>query len=215
MSPKGYKYEASGEAAETPEVPTKQEMKETPSPETPQTFVVKTELDAYINERLQTQPRTLEEIEVREIRPPQDGTHALTLPKEIKDALTARGLTAFWINKKKKAIDRALNDRGWTLFNRVYFPGLSKHLFTANGTVEAGDSILGFMPARNAEILRRLPGKLSQERIKSLPMERFKDSAGEEKIGYYKPTYEGEREGEMVKTGRGLFAQPDLPNETE
>ena len=181
----------------------------------PQTFVIKTEIDAQINERLQTQPKTLDEIQVRELNLPDgQGIHALTLPKQIKDILEKRGLAGFWINKKKKAIDHALDDRGWTLFNRVYFPEVSKHNFTANGTVERGDCILGFMPIKNAEKLRRRPGEISQERIKELPIDRYKSSQGGEKVGFYKPAYTAEPEGEMAKKEAGLFAQPDLPTET-
>lgn len=182
----------------------------------PQTFVIKTELDAYISERLQTQPKTLAEIAVRDVISPLDGTHALTLPKEIKKSLESRGFTAFWINKKKKAIDHALNDRGWTIYNRVYFPEIPKHNFTANGTVETGDCILGFMPAKNAERLRKIPGEVSSERMKNLPMDRYKESRADERIGYYKPAYTAEPEGQiMQKDGAGLFAQPDLQTQNQ
>lgn len=176
----------------------------------PQTFVIKTETDAYINERLQTQPKTIDEVKLKgtsEVEP----RNLLSLPKKVEQALKQRGLVPRWINKDKRMIDRALDIRGWTLFNRVYFPEIPKHFFTANGTVENGDSILGFMPADRAEILRSLPGKLSSERVKDLPMERFKESRGEEKIGYYKPAYTAEPEGEVVRKGVGLFSQPDLP----
>lgn len=189
-----------------------------PTPEKlePQTFVIKTELDAYISERLQTQPKTLAEISVRDVISPLDGTHALTLSKEVKKSLESRGFTAFWINKKKKAIDHALNDRGWTIYNRVYFPDIPKYNFTANGTIETGDCILGFMPTKNAKRLREIPGEISSERMKNLPMDRYKESRPDEKIGYYKPAYTAEAEGQTLqKDGAGLFAQPDLQTQNQ
>lgn len=183
--------------------------KEQVSPAAPQTFVVKTELDAYINERLKTQPASLADIRVDDvIEDPGSGMHALKLPKEVEDALKKRNMVPRWINKDKRMIDRALNIRKWILFNRVYFPELKKHLFTANGTIENGDSILAFMPSERAAILRSIPGKISQERIKDLPIEKYKKDQGE-KIGYYKPALTAEKDGELVTTG----FQPDKPNE--
>lgn len=179
--------------------------------ETPQTFVVKTELDAYIHDRVQTQPQTLEQIKVREVVSPLENKHALTLPKDIKEALDSKGMVGYWINKKKRAIDRALNDRGWVLFTRVYFPNISRHYFTANGTVEIGDCILGFMPKKNAERLRQIPGELSQERVKNLPIDKHKDANQGEKINYYKPALTPEKDGEMVTVG----LQPDMKQTEE
>jgi hypothetical protein len=181
----------------------------------PQTFVIKTEVDAYINERLISQPKKFEDIKVRDNFDDSVANHILKLPKEIKKALDEKNMTPYWINKKKKAIDHALDTRGWTIFNRVLFPNIPKHNFTANGTVEIGDCILGFMPAKNAEILRRRPGLKSQEMIKNLPIEAYKNSKGDEKIGYYKPAYTAEPDGEIARREAGLFAQPDVANVNE
>lgn len=182
---------------------------ENAAPQT-QTFVVKTELDAYVNERLVGQPKTLEEVEVKDLSDDSVTMSMLKLPKAIQKALDDKGMVPRWINKDKRMIDRALDVRGWTLFNRVFFPTLPKHFFTANGTVEMGDCILGFMPAKKAEILRSHPGKISQERVNNLPVERYKEAKGNEKIGYYKPAYTAESDGEVATNGAGLFAQPDV-----
>ena len=193
----------------------KQEVKESPSPSEksgPQTFVVKTELDAYINELLINQPKSIDEIKVKTIDDDVAAAHILVLPKEIEKELKNKNMVPRWINKKKRAIDHAINQRGWTIFNRSIFPKISKHNFTANGTVEVGDCILGFMPASNAELLRKRPGQISSERIKNLPIEAYKNSKGEEKIGYYKPAYTAEPDGEMARREAGLFAQPDTEN---
>ena len=180
-----------------------------------QTYVIKTETDAYIHDRLRNQPRTLEDIKIREYSDDMAAS-ILKLPTPIDEALKKKNLVPRWINKDKRMIDRALDIRGWTLFNRVYFPEIPKHYFTANGTVENGDSILGFMPRESADVLRSRPGQISQERIKNLPIDKYKDSKGGEKIGYYKPAYTAEeQEGEMIRPGKGLFAQPDLPTQTE
>lgn len=192
---------------ESETIPAPEPMNKTDVQVAPQTFVIKTETDAYINERLQTQPKTIADIKVKE---PTDTLNLLALPKQITDCLTKRNLTPRWINKDKRMIDRALDIRGWTLFNRVFFPELPKHLFTANGTVENGDSILGFMPAENAERLRRRPGEISQERIRNLPMEKYKNEQGE-KIGYYKPALTAEKDGEFITNG----IQPDKPIEEQ
>lgn len=186
-----------------------QEVKE------PQTFVVKTELDAYINDRLKGQPQTLSEIEVKDVQDDSVASHLLKLPPQIQKAFDERNLTPRWISKKKRAIDHALDVRGWVIFNRTFFPKLPKHFFSANGTFEIGDLILGCMPAQKAELLRKRPGQISQERIKNLPIEAYKNSKGEEKIGYYKPAYTAEPDGEMAKREAGLFAQPDVQNLNE
>lgn len=183
--------------------------------EKPQTFVIKTELDAYVNERLIGQPQNLEQVEAKDVSDDSLTMHMLKLPPAIQKALDDRGMVPHWINKDKRMIDRALDVRGWTLFNRVFFPKLPRHYFTANGTVEMGDCILGFMPAKKAEILRKRPGEISQERIKNLPIEAYKNSKGEEKIGYYKPAYTAEPDGEMARREAGLFAQPDVANVNE
>ena len=176
----------------------------------PQTFVIKTELDAYVNERLTGQPKTLEEVEIKDVSDDSVTMSMLKLPRPIQKALDDKGMVPRWINKDKRMIDRALDVRGWTLFNRVFFPTLPKHFFTANGTVEMGDCILGFMPAKKAELLRKRPGQISQERVSNLPIERFKESKGNEKIGYYKPAYTAEPDGEIATKEAGLFAQPDV-----
>ncbi len=181
----------------------------------PQTFVIKTELDAYVNERLIGQPQNLAEVEVKDVSNDSLTMHMLKLPKKIQEALDSKDLVPHWINKDKRMIDRALDVRGWTLFNRVFFPNLPKHFFTANGTVEMGDCILGFMPAKKAEILRKRPGEISAERLKNLPIEAYKTSKGEEKIGYYKPAYTAEPDGVVERQGVGLYAQPDVSNVNE
>lgn len=202
-------------STQTPEAPIQDSTEPVQNNERPQTFVVKTEIDAYINERLINQPKKFDEIKIKDLKDDSDTTHLLTLPKDIKDALDKKGMVPYWINKKKKALDHAIDQRGWVIFNRVLFPNISKHNFTANGTVEVGDCILGFMPAKNAEILRKRPGLKSQEMIKNLPIEAYKNSKGNEKIGYYKPAYTAEPDGEMARREAGLFAQPDAANVNE
>lgn len=171
----------------------------------PQTFVIKTEMDAYINEVMQTQPKSLDDIKI--VESTDAPTNRIALAKDIQEALSKKGLTPRWINKDKKMIDRAIHIRGWLIVNKIYFPDIKKYHFTANGTIENGDSILGFMPSERADKLRRRPGEISQERIKNLPIDKYKGDQGE-KIGYYKPALTSEKDGEMVTVG----VQPDKSN---
>lgn len=213
MKPFGEKKEDKFDKIE-PKVEVREEEKATEQPAV-QTFVVKTELDAYVNERLINQPKSFDEIKVKDLKDDSLTSHLLTLPKDIKKALDDRDMVPFWINKKKRAIDHAIDQRGWTIFTRTLFPKISKHNFTANGTVEIGDCILGFMPAKNAELLRRRPGQISQERVKNLPIEAYKNSKGDEKIGYYKPALSAEPDGQIEREGAGLYSQPDVANINE
>ena len=150
----------------------------------------------------------MEDIQVREFNFDKSQSRS-ALPDDVKKAFEKRELAARWINKDKKMIDRAIHIRGWVIVNKMYFPELDKHYFTANGTIENGDSILGFMPVAQADRLRRRPGEISQERIKNLPVEKFKNEQGE-KIGYYKPALTSEKDGEMTTVG----IQPDKPLNT-
>lgn len=221
MDKRDGKQESKPEAKPEIKLEAKPEPKIESKPETvtevtpPQTFVIKTELDAYVNERLISQPHTIEEVHAKDVVNDSLASHMLKLPTPIQAALDEKGMVPRWINKDKRMIDRALDIRGWTLFNKVFFPRIPKHYFTANGTVEMGDCILGFMPASKAEILRKRPGQISQERIKNLPIEAYKQSRGEERIGYYKPAYTAEPDGEVARREAGLFAQPDVANLNE
>lgn len=160
--------------------------------------VILSNVDAHIYERLKEQPKTLAEIEVRVPKYDRVG-HILQLPKELE---THRKKYSFkWIYKKQKAIDHNLDNLGFSLVNRIYFPELPKHLFSAQGCIERGDAILGFTTVKRAEFLRSEPGRISMERVKSLPMEKWKD--GGEK--YYKPDLTQEKDGEQVVAG----IQPD------
>ncbi len=193
MSPKGYKYEPSGDVAETESKP---EVREDVKP-----TVLLSNADAHIYDRLREQPKSLEDIKVVD-RSPQDGGHALKLPAEVDKLFKSKGLTPRWIMKNPRSIDLALDVRKWSFANKVLFPELPKHLFTANGTIENGDLILMFMPEPQAKVLRELPGKISSEKMKSLPIEKWKDDERGEK--YFKPTLSKEPDGEESSDARGI-----------
>ena len=72
-----------------------------------------------------------------------------------------------WLNKDKRALDQSLNIKGWYLANRSFFSDAPKILFSVNGGVELGDSILGFMAVKKALDLRTKPSRESIERVKS------------------------------------------------
>ena len=81
---------------------------------------------------------------------------------------TKRGKYVFrWLNKNKRALDFSINVRGWYLVNRSFFKDSPKILFSINGGVENGDSILGFMPVQKALAIRNKPSQESQDRVLS------------------------------------------------
>ena len=181
-------------------------MSETETKRAP--LVIMSEMDAYVHERLKSQPQTLEDIKIKDRIP--EGQHALSLPVEIKkygDKFSFR-----WLSKNKRSIDRALDVIGWTLVNRTLFTDIPDHLFTANGVIERGDAILAFMPAKQAERIRNLPGEKSRERVKNLLVQDLKKwtDKGEQ---YYKPdlgSAEADDDKSYAKGNRGMFVQPDV-----
>jgi len=164
----------------------KKEVVHEPVQQSAQPLVLTSNIDAYVHEKLKEQPLTLEDIEVKETRVP-DGKHALSLPEELENKYSHR-FSFRWINKDKRMIDRATTVRGWHIANRLYFPDLSRSLFTAIGTIERGDSILGFMPLKQAVALRNKPGLESLERVRNLPIDKWKEGGD----AYYKPKLTGE-----------------------
>lgn len=176
---------------ETPKVIIQEEIKPT---------IILSEIDGYIHERLKEQPTSLKDVDVR-MPDLQKTNDLLKLPKELEVHKVKYGFK--WIYKKKMSIDRHLDTLGWVIVTKKYFPELPKRLFSAQGCVERGDAILGFIPIKRAEFLRSEPGRLSMERIKNLPMEKWKDPDGGEK--YYKPDLTAEKDGQEIVAG----IQPD------
>lgn len=166
-------------------------------------LVIKTEMDAYISEIVKGQPQSPEDIKVVDFTT-IDGKHRLSLPEPLEKKYGKK--YAFrWVNKKKDWIDRAIHIRRWLIVNRMYFSDMPKHLFTANGTIENGDTILCFMPMEQAESLRKEPRRISSERVKDLPMEQWKKRG--EDSPYYKPSLgQEEKDGEILSAG----IQPDV-----
>src|SRR3990167_8375895 len=170
-------------------------------------IVITTEIDAYISEIMRGGPQSKDDIQVRDYSE-ATGKHRLSLPDELESKYGKK--YAFrWVNKKKDWIDRAIFIRRWLIVNRVLFSDMPKHLFTANGTIENGDTILCFMPIMEAERLRRNSREKSTALVKDLPMEKWKDKR--EDSPYYKPDLgTSEKDGEMVQSG----IQPDVQIET-
>lgn len=130
-----------------------------------QNLVIHSELDAFVMDRLKSQPKTLDEIDVEIISKPEEGRHALSLPDELKEY--TKKYAFCWIFKRKQAIDEACDMLHYKLTNRLYFPDLPDHCFSARGVIERGDNILMFRPKRIDEEMRKAPGIESNERIKS------------------------------------------------
>ena len=153
--------------------------------ETP-TVTLVSENDAYIADRMNSQPKTLEEVLKIEEKKYAPGEHRLSLPKELKPY--EKDFAFRWINKTKRAVDEAIDLKGWVIVNKALFPKLSKHLFTTSGAIERGDAILGFMNLKRAEKMRQEPilkSKAQREGNLILTSELPKLSPGES--GFYKP----------------------------
>ena len=147
--------------------------------------------DAYITERVASQPPTLDEVRKVVVytdstrnrlalppyferysydcsSPPDCAEHPWKQDAEGRWSYGNRGEFIFrWIKKTKRAIDHAMNVQGWLFVNRRYFPDAPGHLFSAYGGVELGDVLLFFLPAKQALALRALPGKRSTEALKA------------------------------------------------
>ena len=154
--------------------------------------IIMTETDAYIHERMVSQPKTLDEVR-RTVVQVDTSKNRLSLPDYFErfsyDCTVGRGCKSHiwsydestnrwsypqrgefifrWMKNTKRAIDHALNVSGWFFVNRRYFPEAPSHLFSANGGIELGDVILFFLPAKQALALRAAPGKRSTETIRS------------------------------------------------
>ena|SRR6185436_8783449 len=131
-------------------------------------MVILSKTDAYIHERLKSQPKTLEEVEIKASQERPSDMHRMSLPDEIKEH---ENKFAFrWLFKNPRAIAEACDQKGWTLLTRGFpgFENVPKHLFTTNGVMERGDNILAFMPKKMAEELRKIPGKLSKDRVENM-----------------------------------------------
>lgn len=158
-----------------PVPPVKEEKKSPALPPVPepstQRITLLSELDSYILERQKELPGSLDEavsrVEVQDARP----RRRMDLPDSLKSYFwdeqknPSGRFIPRWVLKDKRAIDSALV-KGWMVFNRIYFGQVPRYLFTANGGIEIGDTLLMFMPVKQALAIRALPGKLSQERIK-------------------------------------------------
>jgi hypothetical protein len=147
---------------------------------------VMTEEDAYISDRMKSQPKTLDEIAlVRAVRY-APGEHRLSLPNEFKEYGTRFAFR--WINKKKRAIDDAIL-KGWVIINRSLFKDIAKsspHLFSTSGAVEKGDAILACISLDMANSIRRAPGKKSNDAVNAV-LSKGKEPLPKGQSGFYKP----------------------------
>lgn len=142
------------------EIKTLQEVKKDNSP-----TVLLSQADAYIHERIKSQPKTREEIDVKVDEKFDPDHHRLTLPKELDRFL--KKYAFHWIYKKEQAISEACDVKGWVIVNRTHFPELPNYLFSVTGSIERGDLILGFMRLERAEKMRKEPAEKSREAVKS------------------------------------------------
>lgn len=167
-------------------------------------LILVSETDAYIHERMKSQPKSLDEIDIKIKENWEERGHILKLPTELEKYCKEYAFR--WINKKKRSIDHAIDVIGWSFVNRVIFKELPKYLFTANGSIERGDAILAFMPLKKAIQIRLRPADISRERVRNTPVQdlRHWEDRGE---NYYKPDL-GAAENDNEKP-RGIVVTPD------
>ena len=156
--------------------------------ETPQrqTLTLVSETDAYIADRMKSQPKTIDEVAMLKPKAYSPGEHRLSLPRELKEY---EGRFAFrWINKKKRSLDDAIDVKGWVVINRALFPDISEHLFASSGAIERGDAILMFY-SKERQRAYHAANALKAKRLRtSTPM--LADnlpSVEKGKAGFYKP----------------------------
>jgi len=130
-----------------------------------QNIMVHSEVDSMVLDRLKSQPKTLEEIDVEVLERPKDGMHKLTLPVELEEY--TKKYAFCWIFKRKQSIDEACDQRHYKLTNRTYFPEVPDHVFSARGVIERGDNVLAFRPMHIEVEMRKVPGLESTQRIKA------------------------------------------------
>jgi hypothetical protein len=140
--------------------------------------------DAYIADRMRSQPKTLDEVIAVKEKRYAPGEHRLSLPKELR--LYEKEFSFRWINKRKRAIDEAIDVKGWIIVNRVLFPDLPKHLFASSGAIERGDALLAFMAFKKAEDIRKAPGIKSSEIVKN-QLAKGSEPLPKGQSGFYKP----------------------------
>lgn len=159
--------------------------------------------DAYILDRMKSQPKTLDDVLLVKEKQYAPGEHRLSLPKEFKKY--ERKFIFRWINKKKRAVDEA-NIKGWVFVNMLLFPNVAKeakHLFSTSGAVEKGDCILAFMNKEVALQIRRAPGEKSSAHIKA-QLSKGTDKLPEGQSGFYVPDDTSEKEDKGIEDGGGL-----------
>ena len=152
-----------------------------------QNIIVHSELDVMLLDRAKSQPRTLEEIDSEVIVKPKEGRHQLSLPNELESY--TKKYAFCWIFKRKKSIDEASDLYHYYLTNKLYFPELPDHLFSARGIIERGDNVLMFRSRKVDEEMRKIPG------IESIKAIKARTTAHEGHPSYYVPqeTIDGDK----------------------
>ena len=151
----------------------------------PELHILVAQDDAYIADRINAQPKNLDEVLQMKEKKYAPGEHRLSLPvelREFEDRLAFR-----WINKKKRAMDDAIDLKGWLFVNRSTFSKLPGRLFSNSGAIERGDTILMYMPLKKAEAIRRVPGEKSSALIKA-QLAKGEGKLPKGQSGFYKPT---------------------------
>ena len=121
--------------------------------------------DVYLHELIKNQPTTVEQIEIQNNGRSNPLLHRLSLPAELNQFESKFSFR--WVNKHRRAISEAIQNHGWTVVNRRFaeFVELPDYIFSTNGAIERGDTILMFIPKKKAEDIRREASILSREAV--------------------------------------------------
>ncbi len=171
--------------------------------QTPQTLKLVSEGDAYILDRMKSQPKTIDDVAMLKPKQYALGKHRLSLPEELNQY---ENRFAFrWVNKKKRALDEAIDLKSWVIVNRALFKDIPEHLFASSGGIEKGDVILMFY-SKELQKAYHASNALKAKKLRtSTPMLK-NDLPDVEKgrAGFYKPkdTTSGEDTPMAVKQGR-------------
>ena len=188
--------------------PESPKVEPTPEPEERPPLTIVSNEDAYIANRMKSQPQTLDE--VLEVKEPvyAPGKHRLSLPDELlgyEDRFRFR-----WVNRKKRALDDAIDVKGWNFVNKALFPHLDKHLFTTGGAIERGDAVLMFMSQAKAKAINKMVHTKAKQQRDSNPMLNPPQEQ-EGQSGFYKPKdTSAEKDGVDCRTQQGFQEDRDF-----
>lgn len=140
--------------------------------------------DSVIADLIKEQP-TMEQIErltVTARRVPD----LMAFPEEVLERHNKEYHFA-WLAKNKD-IAVKLRVSGWVLCNKTNSPWIKSHRFGSHGAVEQSGMLLAFMRKDIADAMYLRPALDSQNKVKYMTEDRFKQQDPKAPVSFYKPT---------------------------